>query len=129
MMFLQKCSLHGRTANKLCALPPCCQILCDYCFLEHAQHAGHSTAICLGTHSLNFFTTLTGYTHYKVFDWIDVIRKGGFFSLFTLEGGDNRLSEGGSVSEELGVIGIRVLEEYQTLAQNNRQFVLNNMNS
>jgi hypothetical protein len=29
----------------------------------------------------------------------------------------------------LGVIGARVLEEYQTLTQNNRQFVLNNKSS
>jgi hypothetical protein len=29
----------------------------------------------------------------------------------------------------LGVIGLRVLEEYQTLTQNNRQFVLNNRNT
>jgi hypothetical protein len=94
-MFLYKCALHNRTVSKLCGLPSCCQVLCDYCFLEHAQNTGHVISVCLGPQSLNFFTTLTGYTHYKVFDWMDVVRRGGFFSLFTVEGGDSRLREDG----------------------------------
>lgn len=39
-------------------------------------------AVSLNRQSLTFFSTFTGYTHYKLFEWIDILRKEGFSSLF-----------------------------------------------
>jgi hypothetical protein len=87
MQFLQKCSLHDRPADKLCGLKNCGQVLCDYCFLEHSSSPGHATGLLLSPHALNFFTTFTGYTHYKMFEWADAVRRHGFFAVFAAEGG------------------------------------------
>lgn len=95
MQFLQKCSTHGRTADKLCGLKKCGVVLCDYCFLQHVQTTGHTTALLLSPPALSFFCKVTGYTHYKMFEWADAVRRFGFFAVFTAEGGEARLQEGG----------------------------------
>lgn len=117
------CSQHGRPANRLCGLKQCCLLMCEHCLPQHFAVAGHRTALLLSPQALNFFESFTGYTHYKMFDWLDRLRRHGFYSLF--EAGET--NEGGQADAgELTALGLQVIEDFQRLAQNNRQFVLNN---
>lgn len=62
-----------------------------------------------------------------MFDWLDCIRRQGFGSLFAAEEADvDWLSD---QEQELTALGLQVIEDFQRLAQNNRQFVLNNRHS
>jgi hypothetical protein len=109
MIYLHCCSLHGKARNKLCGCADCCQVFCDDCLPGHFNEFQHFTAICLNSQSLNLFETFTGYTHYKMFDWIDLIRKNGFFALFEMVAQDGSFWESKQSRADLTAIGIRAL--------------------
>lgn len=126
-MYFHSCSQHGKPLNRLCGLRQCCLLLCELCLPQHFAQTGHPTALLLASQTLNFFESFTGYTHYKMFDWLDCIRRQGFGSLFSAEEAEaDWLAD---QEKELTALGLQVIEDFQRLAQNNRQFVLNNRNS
>ena len=103
------CSQHGRPANRLCGLKQCCLLMCEHCLPQHFAVAGHRTALLLSPQALNFFESFTGYTHYKMFDWLDRLRRHGFYSLF--EAGET--NEGGQA--EAGELTALGLHEFVTI--------------
>ena len=127
-MHFHSCSQHARPLDRLCGLGHCCLLLCELCLPEHSGLSGHRTALLLAPQTLTFFESFTGYTHYKMFDWLDCIRRHGFSALF--EAGPEADGEWLTGQEQqLTALSLKVLEDFQRLAQNNRQFVLNNRHS
>lgn len=63
-----------------------------------------------------------------MFDWLDCLRRHGFSALFKAGSEADSYWLAGQ-EEQLTAFGLQVLEDFQRLAQNNRQFVLNNRNS
>lgn len=105
-MYHHNCNQHSKPMNRLCGLKQCCLLMCEQCLPQHFSVAGHRTALLLNSQSLNFFECFTGYTHYKMFNWVDCIRKHGFYSLFEAEERDGSWQ---ADEVELIALGVQVL--------------------
>jgi len=75
--------------------------MCSDCFVSHQAETSHGTSIILNQHSINFFTTFTGFIQYKLLHWADNIRRNGYEEVFVSNRSIEILGPLGEVKNEM----------------------------
>lgn len=123
------CSLHDLAADLICAEGSCRVQMCSKCFTDHHRQASHGLALVIGQASVGFFLKFTEYLIETVYAKLAALSSHGFQQIFSVNFDHSRLSLTPSSSQEITKVCITVLNNYISLLQNNKTYVMLNKES